>query len=110
ASGSIARPPAKRRTVGGETFKDGAGALVRAVLAPHHGEHSHLGEVRFPAQEGDDLLVLLLRQPMLGDEVFDARTHVVARAGFRAFTASSSESRSSCPSSLPRRASAQRSG
>src|SRR5207245_9933545 len=71
---------------------------------------SEFGEVLCPAQQAAGLLVRLLRQPMLGDEVFGDRTHVVARAGFRDLTASRNESRISRPSSLPRRASAQRSG
>ncbi len=52
----------------GQLLQVDAGALVGAVLAPHDAEDSELGEVGFAAEDGDDFLVLLGREVVLGDD------------------------------------------
>src|SRR5439155_18444250 len=45
------------------------GALVRAMLAPHHAENPELGVVGLAAENRDDLLVLGVRKLMLCDQL-----------------------------------------
>src|SRR3989475_6218166 len=68
-AGVLAGPLDNVRRIHWELLEKGPRALIRTVLAPHHREHSEFGEIRFPAQESDDLLVFLLCQPMLGNKV-----------------------------------------
>src|ERR1019366_426179 len=82
-----------------------AGALVRAVLAPHHRKYAQLGVARFAAEDIDDLAVFLRRQLMLGHQLgsHDGGTH--ARTA-----ASSIDRKTTRPSDEPISGSVARSG
>src|SRR5439155_7605808 len=68
-AGVLAGPLDAVRRIRRELLEKGPRALIRTVLAPHYREHSEFGEIQFPAQESDDLLVFLLCQPMLDNKV-----------------------------------------
>jgi hypothetical protein len=55
--------------LGGQAGEVDAGALVRAVLAPHHAEHAELGVRRLAAEPGHDAGVLLRRELVRSHEL-----------------------------------------
>ena len=92
----LPRPLQHPRAVGGETPQVPAGALVAAVLGPHHREDPQLGERRLAAENLHQPAVLLRAQPVRVDGgLLDHAAPVAAIAA----TTDSSTTR---PSSLPR--------
>ena len=52
----------------GQLLEMNARTLIRAVLAPHHGEDAEFGVSGLAAQDIDHLLILAGRELMLGDD------------------------------------------
>ena len=52
----------------GERLEQRPGVFVGAMLTPHHGEDAQLGEVRLPAENLEDVLVFLRRDPVFLDD------------------------------------------
>jgi hypothetical protein len=63
-AGVLAGPLQHLRALGRQRLQVDAGALVAAVLGPHHREDAELGQVRLAAEELEDSAVLLLCQPV----------------------------------------------
>ena len=64
----LARLDQNTRAGGRELAELGTGILVGAVLAPHDGENAQFLEARLATEDGEDLLVLLGGESVLGDE------------------------------------------
>ena len=65
----FARSDQNVRTARREFFELFTGVFVRAVLAPHHGKNSELGEIRFAPENLFDPLKLFWSQTMFGYEI-----------------------------------------
>src|ERR1051326_2715939 len=76
-AGILARSLDDERAASGELFQVDARTLVRAVLAPHHGENAQFGVGGLAAEDADDGPIFGGRELVLGDEVRgdDCRTH-----------------------------------
>src|SRR6185312_10067594 len=68
------------RRTGRQRLEQGARVLVRAVLAPQRADDAELREGRLAAEHGDETLVLVGGESMLGDE--RRRDERIAGPGF----------------------------
>ena len=63
-AGVLARPLDDARARRRQRLQMDARALVAAVLGPHHREDAELGQVRLAAEDLDDAVVLVAREPV----------------------------------------------